>query len=91
MKTRVYLCVLAIVPVMMLLAGVVCAEPADVYGDVCDMPPLPLEPRLENRSFPTVFSAWGGLGWSSVVNQPHLSDVEQMAQHDLYWWCCPFI
>ena len=57
------------------------------YDQTCDMPPLPLEPRLDNRTFPSVFSAWGGLGWSSVLNQPHLSGLEQMAQHDLYWCC----
>ena len=56
-------------------------------GPVCDSAPLPLQPRLENRNFPSVFSAWGGIGWSSIVNQPHLSDLEQMAQHDLYWCC----
>ena len=56
------------------------------YDQTCDMPPLPLEPRLE-RSVPSIFAAWGGLGWSSVVNQPHLSDLEQMSQHDLYFCC----
>ena len=61
-----------------------------VYDQTCDVPPLPLQPRLENRSFPSVFTAWGGLGWSSVLNQPHLSDLEQMAQHDLYWCCLMF-
>ena len=60
------------------------------YDQTCDMPPLPLQPRLENRSFPSVFTAWGGLGWSSVLNQPHLSDLEQMARHDLYWCCLMF-
>ena len=57
------------------------------FDQTCDMPPLPLQERLENRNFPSVFTAWGGLGWSSVINQPHLSDLEQMAQHDLYWCC----
>ena len=56
------------------------------YDQTCAMPPLPLEPRLE-RSFPSIFAAWGGLGWSSVINQPHLSDLEQMSQHDLYFCC----
>ena len=60
------------------------------YDQTCDMPPLPLQPRLGDRSFPSVFTAWGGLGWSSVLNQPHLSDLEQMAQHDLYWCCLMF-
>ena len=57
------------------------------YDQICDMPSLPLQERLENRNFPSVFTAWGGLGWSTVINQPHLSDLEQMAQHDLYWCC----
>ena len=60
------------------------------YDQSCEMPPLPLKPRLENRTFPSVFSAWGGLGWSSVLNQPHLSDLEQMSQHDLYFCCLMF-
>ena len=60
------------------------------YDQTCDIPPLPLQERLENRNFPSVFTAWGGLGWSSVLNQPHLSDLEQMAQHDLYWCCLMF-
>ena len=59
-----------------------------LYDQSCKFPPLPLQPRLENRSFPSVFSAWGGLWWSSVLNQPHLSDMEQMAQHDL-WFSSP--
>ena len=59
------------------------------YDQTCDMPPLPLEPRLE-RSFPSIFTAWGGLGWSSVINQPHLSDLKQMSQHDLYFCCLIF-
>ena len=60
-----------------------------LYDDYqrCDEPPRALQPRLQNRSFPSVFSAWGGEGWSSVLNQPHLSDSDQMSQHDLYWCC----
>ncbi len=55
------------------------------YDQSCEMPPLPLEPRLENRSFPSVLAAWGGLGRSPVVNQPYLSAMEHLAQHDLYF------
>ena len=61
-----------------------------LYDQVCDMPPLPLEPRLANRSFPSVFSAWGGIGWSPIRNQPHKTDWEQMSQHDLYFCCLIF-
>ena len=60
------------------------------YDEDCQVPPLPLKPRLESRDYPSIFSAWGGLGWSSVLNQPHLSDLEQMAQHDLYFCCLLF-
>ena len=56
-----------------------------VYDQSCELPPLPLERRLENRSFPSVLAAWGGLGRSPVVNQPHLSAKEHLAQHDLYF------
>ena len=60
------------------------------YDQTCDMPPLPLQSRLENRSFPSGFAAWGGIGWSPIRNQPHLSDLEQMSQHDLYFCCLIF-
>ena len=57
------------------------------YDQVCDM--LPLGPsvreRIENRSFPSVFAAWGGVGWSPIINRPDLSDEEHLALHDLYW------
>ena len=50
------------------------------YDQVCDMPPFDLESRLKNRTFPSVFAAW-----ESTINQPHLSVVENYAQHDLYF------
>ena len=53
------------------------------YDQACEMPPLPLEPKLENRTFPSVFVAWAGIGSSPVRNQPYLSDIEQIAQYDL--------
>ena len=58
--------------------------------ECCEFPSLSVQERLENRTFPSVFAAWGGLGWSPVLNQPHLSDIEQMAQHDLYFCCLMF-
>ncbi len=48
------------------------------YDQTCEMPALPLEPRLENRTFPSVVALWG-----SVLNQSHLSPIEQASQHDL--------
>ena len=38
------------------------------YDQTCSMPPLPLEPRLKNRTFPSLASSWG----STATNQPHL-------------------
>ena len=58
--------------------------------ECCEEPRLSINERLQNRTFPSVFAAWGGIGWSSVLNQPHLSDIEQMSQHDLYFCCLIF-
>ena len=57
------------------------------YDEVCNIAPfLPsVRERLENRSFPSVFHAWGGIGNSKVTNRLDLSDAEQLALHDLHW------
>ena len=55
------------------------------YDQTCDMPPLPLKPRLE-RNFPSTFSAFGG----GIINQSHRSELEQLSQHDLYFCCLIF-
>ena len=56
------------------------------YDEVCDLPPLPpVTERMENRTFSSVFAAWGGVGWSPVENRPDLSDEEHLILHDLYW------
>ena len=53
--------------------------------ECCEEPRLSIQERLQNRTFPSVFSAWGGIGWSSVLNLKHESDLEQIARHDLWW------
>ena len=53
------------------------------YDQTCEMPPLPLEPRLENRNYPSIFARWSGFGWPPVRNRPDLSDAENLALHDL--------
>ena len=61
------------------------------YDATCHIEPpsLPsVRERIENRNFPSVFAAWGGIGWSPILNLPELSDTEHMALHDLYF-CCP--
>ena len=55
------------------------------YHQTCDMPPLPLEPRLENRNYPSIFARWSGFGWPPISNRPHLSDAENIAFHDLHF------
>lgn len=60
------------------------------YDQSCVLPRLSVDTRIQNRRFPSVFSAWGGIGWSSVLNLPEKSDLEQMALHDLYFCCLIF-
>ena len=55
------------------------------YDQICEMPPLPLKPRLE-RSFPSIFSAFG----SPVIDRLHLSEMQQLSPHDLYFCCLIF-
>ena len=56
------------------------------YDEVCDLPPFPpVTERMEDRTFPSVFAAWGGVGWSPVENRPDLTDEEHLILHDLYW------
>ena len=56
-----------------------------IYDQACDMPRLPLSPRLENRTFPSIFAPWG-----RILNRPHLSNVERRSNHDLYVCCLMF-
>ena len=55
------------------------------YDQTCDMPPLPLEPRLENRNYPSIFARWSGFGWPPISNRPDLSGAENIAFHDLHF------
>ena len=55
------------------------------YDEICELPRVPIQNRINNRSFPSIFTAWAGIGWSSVLNRPDLSDAEHLALHDVYW------
>ena len=55
------------------------------YDERCELPAIPVHERIANRSFLSVFSAWAGIGWSSILNLPNLSDTEQLALHDLFF------
>ena len=54
-----------------------------VYDQACEMPPLPLEPRVENRNYPSLFARWSGWNWPPISNRPELSGAENLALHDL--------
>ena len=54
-----------------------------IYDQICEMPQLPLEPRLENRSYPSIFARWSGFGSPYITNRPDLSVAENLALHDL--------
>ncbi len=48
----------------------------------CELPHLPIENRLQNRTFPSIFAPWAG---TDVKNLPELSETEKLALHDLHW------
>ena len=53
------------------------------YDETCAMPSLPVQPRLDNRRFPSIFARWSGPGWPPVSNRPDLTGIENVALHDL--------
>ena len=55
------------------------------YDETCEMPSLPLGPRLEGREFPSVVAAFGGLKWGGISNKQNLSVYERFALHDLWF------
>ena len=48
------------------------------YDEFCVFPGRPIQRRMQNRSFPSVFRAWHG-----IINRPELSAEENYAYHDL--------
>ena len=48
------------------------------YDEICELSGFPIQERLQNRSFPSVFRAWHG-----IINKPELSSEENYAYHDL--------
>ena len=58
-----------------------------IYDQTCDIPPEPLEPRLANRSFPSIFRAFSG----AVLNRPDLETIAEVnAVYDLVFTRLPF-
>ena len=48
--------------------------------EICELPSLPIENRIENRSFPSIFQAWDG-----ITNLSAVSRQDREARHDLRW------
>ena len=49
------------------------------YDQTCEMPPIPLEPRLENKIYPSIMSRFG----APSGNRPELSYIQNLAHHNL--------
>ena len=41
--------------------------------------------RIETRTYPSIFAAWGGVGNPPVLDRPDLSPHQQMALYDVHW------
>ena len=50
------------------------------YDESCEFSGLPIQERIQNRSFPSIFNAWGG-----ILNRSALSFEARLAHHDLFW------
>ena len=55
--------------------------------EICQLPHLPVQERINNRTYPSLFSPWR----VSVENRADLSNIESVALHDLYWHGMPFL
>lgn len=51
-----------------------------IYDQRYEMPPLPIEPRVNNRNYPSIFARWVS---PPAINRPDLSGTENLALHDL--------
>ena len=51
------------------------------FDQSCEMPPLPILHRIQDRARPSVFAAWD---WLPILNYPELSHLDQTSLHDLY-------
>ena len=56
------------------------------YDQICLIPAPPIQDRIENRNFPSIFQGWD----NSILNLPALSRGDRIAYHDLYWHHLPF-
>ena len=56
------------------------------YDEVCLLPDPPIQDRIENRSFPSIFQ-----GWDDGTRLSPLSREDFISYHDLYWHHIPFL
>ena len=59
------------------------SELPDVDFGYCEISRFSTTDRIENRNYPSIFSAW-----HNIINLPTLSYLERLAHHDLHF-CCP--
>ena len=50
------------------------------YDETCDLEGVPISDRIENREYPSSFSAFG-----NIINLPSLPWHERLAYHDAHW------
>ena len=58
------------------------------YDEVCVLPDLPIQERIEDRDFPSIFQPWdNGIDylWDDLPGLSHLSIEDRRAYHDLFW------
>ena len=55
-----------------------------LYDQICELPPFPVRDRIENKRYPSIWASWGAPGWIRTLNRPDLSDIENLASHDLW-------
>lgn len=56
------------------------------YDQCCEIEPLPVRDRIENRDYPSIAMLWGGGNPESLqrLNRPGLTEMELIALHDLW-------
>ena len=52
-----------------------------IYDKSCDLDRIPIEERIANRNYPSVFGAWH----ADIINRPTADRYESIAYHDLFF------
>ena len=54
------------------------------WGKICEVPNIPIQDRIDNKTYPAIFN-----GWSAILNQPNLTELDMLSKFDLSF-CCPY-